>query len=87
MDYSYLIIIVGIFIVLDIGLDLLRLWNQAVQEHWMRRVDEKLEVIRVDLNGKAKQILDMAEKIADAAGYKRGREDQAAQERFGKNNG
>ena len=87
MDYNYILIAVGILIVLDIGLDVLRLWNQAVLENWMRRIDEKLEVIRTELDGKAKQLLDMAQQLADAAGYKRGREDQQSQDRFDKDNG
>ena len=84
-DYNYILIAVGLLIILDIGLDVLRLLNQAVLENWLKRVDEKLEVIRTELDGKGKQLLEMAQSIADAAGYKRGREDQAEERRADKN--
>jgi hypothetical protein len=73
-----LLIILGILLVVDLGLDLTRLWSQSTVEAKLTDIENKLEALRVDLNGKAKQVLDLAIATADQIGYKRARDEQVA---------
>lgn len=39
---TYLLLGLGILIMIDIGVDLLRIWNQSIIEKWLQEINRKL---------------------------------------------
>jgi len=87
MTTEVLLIVIAVLVLLGVGLVLWGIWKQAVYEGSIKAiavdiqsVGHKIDITHTATNSRMDQLLKATMDLADAAGYKRAQDEQAAKD-------